>query len=82
MYSATSCRLYDGDCARFNELRLQEVNLCYFSLFTGQTQIKIMWEYCTLFELDLDENSGMLDDGDRMRIEDYKTLMDFSYFVN
>ena len=40
-----------------------------------------MWEYCTLFKLDLDENPGMLEDGDRMRIEDYKTLMDF-YFRN
>ena len=36
-----------------------------------------MWEYCTLSKLDLDENPGMLDDGDRMQIEDYKMLMDF-----
>ena len=36
-----------------------------------------MWEYCTLSKLDLDENPGMLDDGDRMRIEHYKSLMDF-----
>ena len=33
----TSCRLYDGDCARFNELQLQELNLCFIH-FTGQTQ--------------------------------------------
>ena len=36
-----------------------------------------MWEYCTLSKLDLDENPGILDDGDKMRIEDYKMLMDF-----
>ena len=36
-----------------------------------------MWEYCCLSKLDLDENPGILDDGDRMRIEDFKMLMDF-----
>ena len=36
-----------------------------------------MWEYCCLSKLDLDENPGILDEGDRMRIEDFKTLNDF-----
>jgi len=36
-----------------------------------------MWEYCCLFKFDLDENPGMLDDGARMRMEDFKTLFDF-----
>ena len=36
-----------------------------------------MWAYCCLSKLDLDENPGILDEGDRMRIEDFKTLNDF-----
>ena len=36
-----------------------------------------MWEYCVLAKIDLDENPGILDDGDRMRLEDFKMLMDF-----
>ena len=48
-----------------------------FFFFGSRYNLKIVWEYCTLSKLHLDENSGMLDDGDRMQIEDYKTLMDF-----
>ena len=40
--------------------------------FGSRYNLKIMWEYCTLSKLDLDENPGILDDGDKMRIEDYK----------
>ena len=36
-----------------------------------------MWEYCVLAKFDLDENPGILDDGDKMRMEDFKTLLDF-----
>ena len=36
-----------------------------------------MREYCCLSKLDLDENPGMLDDGDKMRMEDFKMLFDF-----
>ena len=45
--------------------------------FGSRYNSKIMWEYCTLSKLDLDENPVILDDGDKMRIEDYKDLMDF-----
>ena len=36
-----------------------------------------MWEYCTLSKFDMDENPGILDEGDKMRMEDSKMLMDF-----
>ena len=45
--------------------------------FGSRYNLKIMWEYCCLSKFDLDENPGMLDDGDRMRMEDFKTLFDF-----
>ena len=45
--------------------------------FGSRYNLKIMWEYCCLSKLDLDENPGILDDGDRMSIEDFKMLMDF-----
>ena len=45
--------------------------------FGSRYNLKIMWEYCCLSKFDLDENPGMLDDGDRMRMEDFKTLLDF-----
>ena len=45
--------------------------------FSSRYNLKIMWEYCTLSKFDLDENPGILDDGDKMRIEDYQQLMDF-----
>ena len=48
-----------------------------FFFFDPRYNLKIMWEYCCLSKLDLDENPGILDDGDRMRIEDFKMLMDF-----
>ena len=39
--------------------------------------MKIIWEYCFLSKIDLDENPGILNEGDRMRIEDFKVLNDF-----
>ena len=45
--------------------------------FGSRYNLKIMWEYCCLPKLDLDENPGMLDDGDKMRMEDFKMLFDF-----
>ena len=45
--------------------------------FGSRYNLKIVWEYCVLAKIDLDENPGILDDGDRMRLEDFKTLMDF-----
>ena len=45
--------------------------------FGSRYNLKIMWEYCCLSKLDLDENPGMLDDGDKMRMEDFKMLFDF-----
>ena len=36
-----------------------------------------MWEYCVHAKFDLDENPGILDDGDKMRMEDFKTLLEF-----
>ena len=39
------------------------------NFFFGSTcNLKIMWEYCTLSKLDLHENPGILDEGDKMRI--------------
>ena len=40
--------------------------------FGSRYNLKIMWEYCSLSKLDLDETPGMLDEGDKMRIEDFK----------
>ena len=40
--------------------------------FGSRYNLKILWEYCTLSKLDLDENPGILDEGDKMRIADYK----------
>ena len=45
--------------------------------FGSRYNLKIVWEYCVLAKIDLDENPGILDDGDRMRLEDFKMLMDF-----
>ena len=45
--------------------------------FGSRYNLKILWEYCTLSKLDLDENPGILDEGDKMRIADYKGQMDF-----
>ena len=45
--------------------------------FGSRYNLKIMWEYCSLSKLDLDETPGMLDEGNKMRIEDFKMLMDF-----
>ena len=45
--------------------------------FGSRYNLKIVWEYCVLAKIDLDENPGILDDGDRMRLEDFKNLMDF-----
>ena len=36
-----------------------------------------MWEYCTRSKLDLDENPGILDASDNMRIADFNSLMNF-----
>ena len=46
-------------------------------LFGSRYNLKIMWEYCTLSKIDMDENPGILDDSDRMRIEDFNSLMNF-----
>ena len=54
-----------------NEIRKENV------FFGSRYNLKIMWEYCCLSKFDLDENPGILDDGDRMRMEDFKTLLDF-----
>ena len=45
--------------------------------FGSRYNLKIMWEYCTLSKIDLDENPSILDESDRMRIEDFNILMDF-----
>jgi len=45
--------------------------------FGSRYNLKIIWEYCCLSKIDLDENPGILDEGDRMRIEDFKVLNDF-----
>ena len=45
--------------------------------FGSRYNLKIMWEYCTLSKIDMDENPGILDDSDRMRIEDFNSLMNF-----
>ena len=45
--------------------------------FGSRYNLKILWEYCTLSKFDLDENPGILDEGDKMRLADYKELMDF-----
>ena len=47
--------------------------------FGSRYNLKIMWEYCVLAKIDLDENPGILDDGDRMRLEDFKTLLGFLF---
>ena len=36
-----------------------------------------MWDYCTLSKFDLDENPGILDNSDIIRIDYYNQLMDF-----
>ena len=43
----------------------------------GLDNLKIMWEYFTLANFDWEESPGSLDDGDRMRLDDFKELMDF-----
>ena len=45
--------------------------------FGSRYNLKILWEYCTLSKFDLDENPGILDEGDKMRLADYKELMGF-----
>ena len=45
--------------------------------FGSRYNLKIMWEYCTLSKLDLDENPGILDEGDKMRIKNYREQIDF-----
>ena len=44
--------------------------------FGSRYNLKIMWEYCVLAKFDLDENPGILDDGDKMCMEDFKTLLE------
>ena len=61
--------------ALFNEVRKENF------FFGSRYNLKILWEYCTLSKFDLDENPGILDGGDKMRIADYKELMDF-YLTN
>ena len=36
-----------------------------------------MWEYCTLSKTDMDENPGLLDEEDKMRLDHLKSLMEF-----
>ena len=48
-----------------------------FFFFGSRYNLKIIWEYCCLSKMDLEENPGILDDGDRMRLEDFKALNDF-----
>ena len=36
-----------------------------------------MWEYCTLSKIDLEISPGLLDERDKMRIEDCNSLMEF-----
>ena len=36
-----------------------------------------MWEYCTLLKIDMEETLGQLDEGEKMRLDDFKMLMGF-----
>ena len=45
--------------------------------FGHSKNLQTMWEYCTLSKIDLEISPGLLDEGDKMRIEDFNSLMEF-----
>ena len=45
--------------------------------FGHNKNLQTMWEYCSLSNMDMDISPGLQDEGDRMRIEDFTSLMDF-----
>ena len=45
--------------------------------FGHSKNLQTMREYCTLSKIDLEISPGLLDEGDKMRIEDFNSLMEF-----
>ena len=48
---------------------VRKENLCFGSRYN----LEIMCEYCTLSKIDMDESPGILDEGDNMRLNDFKS---------
>ena len=47
-------------------------------LFFGHNKnLQTMWEYCSLSKIDMDIRPGLQDEGDRMRVEEFTSLMEF-----
>ena len=44
--------------------------------FGHSKNLQTMWEYSTLSKIDLEISPGLLDEGDKMRIEDFNSLME------
>ena len=49
--------------------------------FGSRYNLKILWEYCPLSKFDLDENSGILDEGDKMRIYILRIIKSLWIFI-
>ena len=48
------------------------------SFFFGKrTNLQLMWEYCYLSKIDLEQSGEILDQSDLMIVEDFKRLMEF-----
>ena len=48
------------------------------SFFFGKrTNLQLMWEYCYLSKIDLEQSGEVLDESDVMIVEDFKRLMEF-----
>ena len=45
--------------------------------FGKRTNLQLMWEYCYLSKIDLEQSGETLDQSDLMIVEDFKRLMEF-----
>ena len=50
--------------------------------FGHNKNLQTIWEYCSLSKIDMDISPGLQDEGDRMRVEDFTSLMEFFLIHN